>query len=661
MIRDNFDSVMTTTQKHTLFKKAFLIRKVEERLLELFEEGKINGTVHTCIGQEFTGVYLAEYITQEDIVLSNHRGHGHFLARNTDLVGFFAELMGRTSGICGGFGGSQHFYTSNHISNGIQGGMAPIGLGLAYANKLQKNDRIVVNFIGDGTLGQGVIYESFNIASKWEVPIIYILENNEIAQSTSLQQTFAGDIEARAKGFGLAYFETHTQDVKHLASTFEKATLFAREQQKAVFIQVKTIRLNSHSKGDDNRDPKIIQQSKEKDVLNLFQSQNTTVVEKWLHEIERSIEQAIFEAEQAEKLTYIQKDLEEVSPIYFRPHLIEASSKRINQHIHDSLRTQFQKASNTVFIGEDIEYHSAFTYKPYGGAFKVSNTLSKDFENIRNTPISEAAIIGVGTGLALAGMRPIVEIMFGDFLTLTFDQLYNHACKFYRMFNKKINVPLVIRTPMGGKRGYGPTHSQSLEKHFLGMTDLKIIVLNERVSPNVIYEKVFKEKHPTLIIENKILYTKTLNASQPIGYNVHISNENYPTLRISPQQKIPDITILCYGELLGEVEKAVDIVFWEEEVLCEIICPSCIQPIHIEPIEQSILRTNALITIEEGTNIAAYSSEVVTLLLERNNKLKAIGRLSNNGIIPSALEAELNVIANIKSIVKKIKEVYNNK
>jgi len=140
-------------------KLALKIRKVEEKLLELYGEGKLNGTVHTCIGQEFTGVAVAKYLEKKDFVVSNHRGHGHYISRTGDLKGLFAEVMGRTTGCSGGIGGSQHFYNDNYYSNGIQGGMTPIASGLALGCKMRGNDAIVVAFIGDGTLGEGILYE----------------------------------------------------------------------------------------------------------------------------------------------------------------------------------------------------------------------------------------------------------------------------------------------------------------------------------------------------------------------------------------------------------------------------------------------------------------------------------------------------------------------
>jgi 2-oxoisovalerate dehydrogenase E1 component len=204
MVRLNYE-VLSCDQ--VSWSQAFLIRSFEERLLKLFSEGKLFGTVHTCIGQEFTGVAVASQLIDGDLMVSNHRCHGHYLARTGDADGLMAEVMGRITGICGGRGGSQHICAHGVYSNGIQGGMTPVSAGMALAQKLNRNSdlpaNIVVTFIGDGTLGEGTLYETLNIISKWDLPMMIVLENNLYAQSTSQTLTLAGDICARAEAFGI--------------------------------------------------------------------------------------------------------------------------------------------------------------------------------------------------------------------------------------------------------------------------------------------------------------------------------------------------------------------------------------------------------------------------------------------------------------------------
>lgn len=644
--------------KTAIFERALLIRLVEQKLLELFSEGKLNGTVHTCIGQELIGVCLAESLSDDDFILSNHRGHGHLLSRENDLSAFFAELMGKKGGFCGGRGGSQHLYRHNFLSNGIQGGMTPIAVGLAMANKIRRTGKVISCFIGDGTLGEGLIYEAFNIASIWSLPVVFILENNRIAQSTSIEQTFAGSVEYRARGFGLKYLKTNIWDVDGMQDTFAAAVSSAKKEKPA-FVEVDTYRINSHSKGDDNRDQAVVDSYKEKDILRQFLVENPDA-KILCDRLLEQVEEAVTKAEASATLVVATEVNDNFKQVCYTA-LEERDPERINALINKALESEFASNIDAVMIGEDIEYLTPFTASPYGGAFKVSNDLSEKFENIKNTPISEASIVGIGTGLALEGMRPIVEIMFGDFMTLVFDQIFNHACKFPQMYNRQVEVPLVVRTPMGGKRGYGPTHSQSIEKIFLGVPDLKVVALNQRLSPEIVYKAVFKEKYPVLIIENKVLYTSRLNTTYPVGFVVEMSDEVFPMIKISPVEKKADMTVICYGGTLAEVEEAIETAFFEDEILCEVICPSLISPLNLSPILESVLGSNRLFIVEEGSNFAAYSSEVISQLCEAGINLKSVARLSNNEVIPSSNEAERNCLPDADKIYKKMIKSYNGK
>ena len=332
--------------------------------------------------------------------------------------------------------------------------------------------------------------------------------------------------------------------------------------------------------------------------------------------------------------------------------LTESDDRRFNELIYTALRDQFEQDDRTVLIGEDIQDRTPFTAKSYGGAFKVSRDLSTLFEGrVRNTSISEAAIVGIGTGLAVGGYRPLVEIMFGDFMTLTLDQLLQHAAKFYGMYNGQVNVPLIVRTPMGGKRGYGPTHSQSLEKFFLGIPGLFVVALNHRISPARVYGAIFAEvEHPTLVIENKILYTRSLNRRPLSGFVLEATDDGFPTLRISPAGLPPDVTILCYGGMLEDAERAMEKAFDENDILGEIICPTVLHPFQPSALLESVKQTGRLVIVEEGTSFAAFGSEAVAELVAAGAGKFALTRLGYNGIIPCSFAGELNCLPGVEEI-----------
>lgn len=237
----------------TLYHKLFLIRCFEETVLDNFPKGVFPGTTHTYIGQEANAVGVLSHISPDDIVFSNHRGHGHFLAYGGDPHLLFAELMGKASGVCGGRGGSQHLHWKNFYSNGIQGGIVPIATGMALAEKRKGSGAIGIAFLGDGTLGEGVIYEAFNLASKWKAPILYVLENNRIAQTTPIDMSLAGSITARFSAFEIPYCELDTSDVLVISPTAKKWMDYVRDTESPAALILHTYRFAPHSKGDDTR------------------------------------------------------------------------------------------------------------------------------------------------------------------------------------------------------------------------------------------------------------------------------------------------------------------------------------------------------------------------------------------------------------------------
>ncbi len=248
---------MTNT---SLFQDLYRIRKFEETVLANFPRGIFFGTTHTYLGQEADAVGVLANIQEDDIVISNHRCHGHFLAYGGDPRALFAEMMGRATGVCGGRGGSQHIQWRNFYSSGILGGILPIATGIALAEKYKKTNTITIAFLGDGTLGEGVIYETFNMASLWKAPILYVLENNRIAQTTGIELSLAGGIEDRFKAFGIPAQQLDTSDVLEILPIASELISKVRLEQTPQALILNTYRFGPHSKGDDTRDPHTINQ-----------------------------------------------------------------------------------------------------------------------------------------------------------------------------------------------------------------------------------------------------------------------------------------------------------------------------------------------------------------------------------------------------------------
>lgn len=236
-----------------LYRRMRFIRRFEESLLDLFERGLLNGTTHACIGQEADAVAIMEHLGADDHVFSNHRCHGHFLARTGDALGLMAEIMGKPEGVCGGIGGSQHLCAPGFMSNGIQGGIVPNAAGIALAKQLDGGGGLSVVFIGDGTLGEGATYETLNLASLWKLPLVIVLEDNGWAQSTPSRANLAGSMSDRFTAFGIPVFEIDSTDVEEVDAIAGRALGEARSQEGPVAIIIHTYRLCHHSKNDDNR------------------------------------------------------------------------------------------------------------------------------------------------------------------------------------------------------------------------------------------------------------------------------------------------------------------------------------------------------------------------------------------------------------------------
>ncbi len=299
------------------------------------------------------------------------------------------------------------------------------------------------------------------------------------------------------------------------------------------------------------------------------------------------------------------------------------------ERLNQALQHAMESDPSVYVLGEDI-------LDPYGGAFKVTRGLSTRFpERVLTTPISEAAIVGVSNGMALRGLRPVAEIMFGDFVTLAADQLINHAAKFRWMYHEQVRVPLVVRTPMGGRRGYGPTHSQSLEKLFLGVPGLRVLAPNSLSDPAELLEQaILRDDGPVLFVEHKLLYTRPLleaGQAELLDWEISRSDGAYPTqtLRFAGVDGAR-LTIATYGYNFELARAAAHDLMYEHELAAEIVLFSQLSPFELSPLFDSLRRTGRLLTVEEGSLSLGWGAEVLARAAESgipNLKMKRAAAL----------------------------------
>ncbi len=273
------------------FCEMFRIRVVEETLLDLFAQGAIGGTVHTCLGQEAVAVGVISALNRDtDIICSNHRGHGHFLAYCGDARGLVAEILGLPSGVCGGIGGSQHLQKKNFYSNGILGGMAPVAVGMAFAEKLKGSGAVVVQFMGDGAMAEGAVYEALNMASLWGLPIMFAVENNQYAQSTHWSAQHSGALEQRSEAFGVPVCDIDGNDVEVVYDTAQRLISEIRSECAPRLLFMRTYRLGPHSKGDDMRDPEELDYHVQREPLRRLREK---LDQSWIKEVEPQMRQQV--------------------------------------------------------------------------------------------------------------------------------------------------------------------------------------------------------------------------------------------------------------------------------------------------------------------------------------------------------------------------------
>ncbi len=626
--------------------EAILIRAVEERLLSLFSEGRMNGTVHTCVGQEFSAVCIAGQLRETDWITSNHRCHGHFISKTGIWGGLLDELMGLESGVCKGIGSSQHLYAPGFISNGTQGALLPVAAGMAIHNKRLGSDDIIASFIGEGTLGEGIVYETLNFAALQQLPQLFVCENNFYSQSTPQARSIAGTVESRAKPFGIATFSADTWDPANLTKVASEAIEFVRSGKPA-FLTVQTYRLNAHSKGDDDRNQAEIAFFRARDPLERllaeprWQARQAEITE----EVARHVRSAA--DKRLSRKAYLPDQLPRGGSEIVKP--VTNPEARLLQCLNDAYASAVREGA--VLLGEDIA-------DPYGGAFTVTRGIdAANPGSVFTMPISEALIAGVAMGLALRGTPAYAEIMFGDFMSLTFDQILSNASKFHHMYGHQASCPARIRTPMGGKRGYGPTHSQSLEKFFVGIDNLMVMAVTSLLDPRPALQALAKEACPCVIIENKTDYARRLWAPSP-AFKLQATQTKFPDLVISPVSGVPDVTIVSYGGLARELADSLEHIFRQTDCVPELICLTRLHPLDATAVMHSVAQSRRLVVAEEGSTPFGIGSELVCRVLTKTDGTIDARTVGADPVpIPSPKALEAKVLASPDKVIDAILEL----
>jgi 2-oxoisovalerate dehydrogenase E1 component len=644
-----------------LYRRMLLIRRTEEKLLQLHSQGLLSGTTHTSIGQESIAVGLLSHLEPEDWVFSTHRCHGHFLAAGGDLTAFLAELMGKAEGVCGGRGGSQHLHGPGFISSGVQGQMVPVALGVAVGKQLRGEPGVSIVFVGDGTLGQGALYETMNMAALWSARLLIVLEDNAIAQTTPSSVGVAGDMLKRAEAFGIDAAELDGADVAALQPALAATLEAVRTQGRPAFRVVRTVRLGPHSKRDDERSPDELAELWKRDPVTLLaaalpDADRERIDEEIGAEIEAAVEraQAGADPDPVGHLADVFPPLDEAAAA--QPWAKTEGTPRVVEALNAALRDLLAADPEVHVFGQDL-------LEPYGGAFAVTRGLSTEFpDRIHPTPISEAAIAGTVTGFALAGGKAVAEVMFGDFIALATDQLVNSAAKHHYISRGTAQVNLVVRTPMGGGRAYGPTHSQSLEKLFFGIPGLRVVAVSSFSDPYAtLYNAVAADPGPVLLIENKAVYGERVRvpqSGQVEYFSARTSAGIYSNVRLSPAAfEDPDVTVITYGRGASLAWEPVRRLFLEHEIVTDLCVVTQLSPLDLDEILAPALASDCVVTVEEGWGESGFGAEVAARLAEAGFRGRFERIAARPTPIPAARTLEQEVLPEEALIQRELERI----
>ncbi|MBN1808106.1 MAG: dehydrogenase [Planctomycetes bacterium] len=600
-----------------LYRRMYLIRRFEERLEKLFAEGMLAGTFHASVGQEAVAVGVAAALKKEDAVISNHRGHGHLIARGAEPWRIAAELFGREEGYCGGRGGTQHLSapeTGFICANGITGGGIPIAAGAGLALKKEGRGRIAAVFFGDGASNQGTFHESLNMASVWSLPVLFVCENNCYAMGTHVEcSTSVKRISDRGAAYGIEAASVDGNDVLAVKAAAERAANRVRGGR-PYLLECRTYRVHGHSKSDKapyRREEEYVfwcERCPLKRARAALADMGATEAEVRL--VEAEVEQIIDEAAARARASKEPpaEGLEEA--VFATPagkvpgpeaEAGRSSGMSYAEALNLALREAMDGDESVFLMGEDVGV--------YNGAFKVSKGLLEKYGpgRVIDTPISENSIVGAGVGAALMGLRPVVEIMFMDFMYLAADQAANHAAKMHFMFNGKLRVPLVIRTPAGGYRGYGATHSQTLEGAFMQVAGLKIAAPSNPRDARGMLLAAIEDDDPVLFVEHKLLYGKR--------GEVPDAKETLPLWGARTVRAGDAVTIASYGYTLHLALAAAEHLAGQG-VEAEVIDLRSIYPLDTATVAESAARTGRLVIAEEGVRFGGVGAELAAAVGE---------------------------------------------
>ena len=597
-----------------LYRGMLKPRMIEEKMLILLRQGKVSKWF-SGIGQEAISVGITAVLDKDEYILPMHRNLAVFTMRDIPLHRLFSQWQGKANGFTKGRDRSFHFGTQEFHIIGMISHLGPqfgVADGIALANKLKGNNKVCAVFTGEGGTSEGDIHEALNVASVWQLPVLFCIENNGYGLSTPTNEQYnCENLADRGKGYGMESHIIEGNDILEVYTKLRSLVESMRINPRPVLLEFKTFRMRGHEEASGTKyvPTDLIDEWGMRDPLLNFESYLLTegvlseekiqeFKSEFKHEIDENLDIAFaeptIESSVANELNDVYKEFEYQG---FKENL-DVENIRLIDAISQGLKQSMERHDNLIIMGQDVA--------EYGGVFKITEGFVEQFgkERVRNTPICESAIVSAAMGLSINGYKAVVEMQFADFVTSGFNPIINYLAKSHYRWNEKADV--VVRMPCGAGVGAGPFHSQTNEAWFTHTPGLKVVYPAFPYDAKGLLATSIEDPNPVMFFEHKALY-RSIRQDVPTDYYT------LPLGKASLLKEGKDVTIITYG---AGVHWALETLEQNMDVNADLIDLRTLVPLDTETIYKSVEKTGKVIILQEDSMFGGIASDISALIME---------------------------------------------
>ena len=654
----NFDRKnLTDEQLLDLYKRIVKPRLIEEKMLILIRQGKVSKWF-SGIGQEAIAVGITAALDKDEYILPMHRNLGVFTGRDIPLYRLFSQWQGKANGFTKGRDRSFHFGTQEYKIIGMISHLGPqlgVADGIALANKLRKNGKVTAVFTGEGATSEGDFHEALNIASVWELPVLFVIENNGYGLSTPTNEQYrCENLADKGVGYGM---ESYIIDGNNILDVYTRITELKKsmaERPRPVLLEFKTFRMRGHEEASGTKyvPQELMDMWAVKDPVDNFRKYLTDhgilsldYDETLRSEIKKEIDEHLAIANNEPEIVATYE--EELNDVY-KPYAFEAITPsdtteniRFIDALSTALRQSMERHDNLVIMGQDIA--------EYGGAFKITDGFVKQFgkERVINTPICESAVVSAGMGLSINGYKAIVEMQFADFVSTGFNPIVNLLAKSHYRWLEKADV--VVRMPCGGGTQAGPFHSQTNEAWFTKTPGLKVVYPAFPYDAKGLLASAINDPNPVLYFEHKQLY-RSIYQDVPTDYYT------LPLGKAALLKEGNDVTIISFG---AGVHWALETLKNNTEIAADLLDLRTLQPLDTDAIYASVRKTGKVIILQEDSMFGGIASDISAMIMENcfeylDGPVKRVASLDSPIPFTKALEDQYMAKGRFENALKEL-------